>query len=183
MSNIYLPDLIGKGYKDFWNTRCRYRVCKGSRGSKKSKTTGINRVFRVLKYPESNYLCVRRYQNSIRDSVLADTLWALDRFNLKLNVDYKYTVSPMEITMLKTGQKILFRGLDDGVKMTSITVAHGFLNFVDIEEAYEIDEDDFNKLDMSIRGDLPPGYFKQITLIFNPWSANSWLKRRFLMKK
>lgn len=42
-------------------------------------------------------------------------------------------------------------------------------------------EDDFNKLDMSIRGELPDGLFKQITLTFNPWNSTSWLKARFLM--
>lgn len=177
MNDIYLPDLIGKGYADFWNTRCRYRVCKGSRGSKKSKTTAINRIFRILKYPESNYLCVRRYTNTIRDSIYADTLWAISQFGL--DAYFKPTLSPLEITYLPTGQKILFRGLDDGLKITSITVNKGVLNFVDIEEAYEISETDFNKLDMSIRGQLPEGYFKQITLIFNPWSAQSWLKARF----
>lgn len=40
-------------------------------------------------------------------------------------------------------------------------------------------EDDFNKLDMSIRGELPDGLFKQITLTFNPWNSTSWLKARF----
>lgn len=177
MTDVYLPDLIGKGYGDFWNTRCRYRVCKGSRGSKKSKTTALNRIFRILKYPESNYLCVRRYTNTIRDSIYADTLWAISQFGL--DAYFKPTLSPLEITYLPTGQKILFRGLDDGIKVTSISVTKGVLNFVDIEEAYEISEGDFNKLDMSIRGQLPEGYFKQITLIFNPWSAQSWLKARF----
>jgi phage terminase large subunit len=85
----------------------------------------------------------------------------------------------MEITYKPTGQKILFRGLDDGLKITSITVEKGVLCFVDIDEAYEITEDDFNKLDMSIRGEVPEGYFKQITILFNPWSALSWLKKRF----
>ena len=177
MTDVYLPDLIGKGYGDFWNTRCRYRVCKGSRGSKKSKTTALNRIFRILKYPESNYLCVRRYTNTIRDSIYADTLWAISQFGL--DAYFKPTLSPLEITYLPTGQKILFRGLDDGIKVTSISVTKGVLNFVDIEEAYEISEGDFNKLDMLIRGQLPEGYFKQITLIFNPWSAQSWLKARF----
>lgn len=177
MNDIYLPDLVGKGYGDYWNTKCRYRVCKGSRGSKKSKTTALNRIFRILKYPKSNYLCIRRYTNTIRDSIYADTLWAIHQFGL--DGYFKTTLSPMEITYIPTGQKILFRGLDDGLKVTSITVDKGVLNFVDIEEAYEISEDDFNKLDMSIRGELPEGYFKQITLIFNPWSALSWLKARF----
>lgn len=178
MTNVvHLPDLIGKGYKDFWNCKKRYRVCKGGRGSKKSKTTAYNRVVRIVKYPLSNYLCVRRYSNTLRDSIYADTKWAIHQ--LGLDNYFKLTQSPMEIVYIPTGQKILFRGLDDGLKITSITVDKGVLNFVDIEEAYEISEDDFNKLDMSIRGEIPEGYFKQITMIFNPWSANSWLKARF----
>lgn len=177
MSKIYLPDLIGGGYKDFWETRCRYRVCKGSRGSKKSKTAALNRIFRILKYPESNYLCIRRYGSTLRDSIYADTLWAIEK--LQVGMFFRCTTSPLEITYVPTGQKILFRGLDDGLKITSITVAHGVLNFVDIEEAYEISEVDFEKLEMSIRGQVPDGYFKQITLLFNPWSALSWLKARF----
>lgn len=42
-----------------------------------------------------------------------------------------------------------------------------------------MNEDDFDKVDMSIRGELPEGYFKQITLSFNPWNERHWLKKRF----
>ena len=176
--NISIKEAIGKSYGDYWNTRCRYRVCKGSRGSKKSKTTAINMITRIVQYPESNGLCVRRYQNTLRDSVFSDLKWAIHK--LELDDFFAWTVSPMEIVYRPTGQKILFRGLDDGLKITSISVDKGVLCWVWIEEAYEINnEDDFNKLDMSIRGQVPEGYFKQITLTFNPWSANSWLKARF----
>lgn len=177
VNKIYLPDLVGKGYKAFWNCKKRYRVCKGSRGSKKSKTAALNRIVRIVKYPESNYLCVRRYGNTLRDSIYADTKWAIHR--LKLDDYFQCTTSPLEITYLPTGQKILFRGLDEGTKVTSITVPKGVLNFVDVEEAYEIAKDDFEKLEMSIRGEVPAGYFKQITVLFNPWSVTSWLKERF----
>ena len=178
MSNVVsLQEMIGKNYADFWNTKKRYCVCKGSRGSKKSKTAALRRVFRIVNYPKCNYLCIRRYANTIRDSIYADTKWAISK--LGLDAFFNCTVSPMEIVYIPTGQKILFRGLDEGTKVTSISVHEGVLNFVDIEEAYEILEDDFNKVDMSIRGELPEGYFKQITLLFNPWSANSWLKPRF----
>lgn len=176
--NISLQETVGKNYADFWNTKKRYRVCKGSRGSKKSKTTALNMIYRLLEYPESNGLCVRRYGNTLRDSVYSDLKWAIH----KLGVDayFECTVSPMQIVRKSTGQKILFRGLDDGLKITSISVDKGVLCWVWIEEAYEIsNEDDFNKLDMSIRGEVPDGYFKQITLTFNPWSATSWLKERF----
>lgn len=177
VNRVSLKQTIGGGYDDFWTTKKRYRVCKGSRGSKKSKTAAINRIYRIIKYPECNYLCIRRYANTIRDSIYSDCKWAINR--LGLDAFFDCTVSPMEITYLPTGQKILFRGLDEGTKVTSISVPKGVLNFVDIEEAYEINEDDFNKVDMSIRGEMPDGYFKQITLLFNPWSANSWLKARF----
>ena len=177
VKRISLKSMVGRGYDDYWTCRSRYRVVKGSRGSKKSKTTALNRITRIVQYPESNYLCVRRYANTIRDSIYSDTKWAISR--LGLDAFFNCTVSPMEITYIPTGQKILFRGLDEGTKVTSISVSKGVLNFVDIEEAYEINEDDFNKLDMSIRGEMPDGYFKQISLMFNPWSANSWLKKRF----
>ena len=170
--------IIGHSYGDFVNTKKRYRVCKGSRGSKKSKTTALDLIRKLKQYPLANALCVRRYSNTLRDSVYSDLKWAIHK--LKMDNEFLCTVSPMQITHVVTGQKILFRGLDDGLKITSISVDYGVLCFVWIEEAYEIsNEDDFNKLDMSIRGEVPDGYFKQITLTFNPWSATSWLKPRF----
>lgn len=175
---ISLQETVGKNYADFWNTKKRYRVCKGSRGSKKSKTTALNMIHRIMEFPLANGLCVRRYSNTLRDSVFSDLKWAIHK--LGLDPFFECTVSPMQIVRKSTGQKILFRGLDDGLKITSISVDYGVLCFVWIEEAYEIsNEDDFNKLDMSIRGEVPDGYFKQITLTFNPWSATSWLKPRF----
>ena len=175
---ISLKELVGKGYNDFWNCRKRYRVCKGSRGSKKSKTAALNMIYRIIKYPLSNGLCVRRYSNTLRDSVFSDLKWAIHK--LHLDDYFECTVSPMQIVRRTTGQKILFRGLDDGLKITSISVYYGVLCFIWIEEAFEVtNEDDFNKLDMSVRGEVPEGYFKQITLTFNPWSATSWLKARF----
>ena len=175
---ISLKELVGKGYNDFWNCRKRYRVCKGSRGSKKSKTAALNMIYRIIKYPLSNGLCVRRYSNTLRDSVFSDLKWAIHK--LHLDDYFECTVSPMQIVRRTTGQKILFRGLDDGLKITSISVDYGVLCFIWIEEAFEVtNEDDFNKLDMSVRGEVLEGYFKQITLTFNPWSATSWLKARF----
>lgn len=89
-------------------------------------------------------------------------------------------MSPLEATFKPTGQTIYFRGLDDPMSVTSITVDNGHLCWAWFEEAYQIlNEDDFNKVDMSIRGEVPPGYFKQITLTFNPWNERHWLKKRF----
>lgn len=178
MTTLSMQALVGKGYADFWRCRDRYRVVKGSRGSKKSKTMALWLIFNIMKYPDANALVVRRWQNTLRDSCFSDLKWAMERMHVSAN--FSCTVSPMEITYKPTGQKILFRGLDEGTKVTSISVSKGVLCWVWIEEAYEIsNEDDFNKLDMSIRGEQPKGLFKSLTLTFNPWSANCWIKHRF----
>lgn len=177
-SRISLQSIVGKGYKDFWNFKGRYRVCKGSRASKKSKTAALNAIFRIMKYPQSNLLVIRKTFATLKDSCYTDLRWAIRRFGVESLFECKQ--SPLEITYKPTGQKILFRGLDDPLKITSITVSVGCLCWLWIEEAYEIDsEADFNMLDESIRGITPEGLFKQITLTFNPWSDRHWLKRRF----
>ena len=176
-----IRDVVGHGYGDYWNSRKRYTPCKGSRASKKSKTTALWIIYHMMQYPEANAVCVRRYQNTLRNSCFSDLQWAANR--LKVEHLWDFPKSMLEITYRPTGQKILFRGLDDGLKVTSISVPKGVLCWVWVEEAYEIsNEDDFNKLDMSIRGEVPEGYFKRIFITFNPWSANSWLKARFFDK-
>jgi len=175
---IRLPELVGKGYKDFWNFKGRYRVCKGSRGSKKSKTTALFFIYSMMKYPGANLLVVRKVYRTLKDSCFTDLKWAINTLGVQ---DYwSVKESPLEIIYIPTGQKILFRGLDDPLKVTSITVETGNLCWAWIEEAYEINkEQDFNMLDESIRGKIEEPLYKQITLTFNPWNEKHWLKKRF----
>lgn len=177
---INLPDVVGKGYGTFWRWKGRYRVCKGSRASKKSKTTALNLITRMMKYPDANLLVVRKVFRTLKDSCFTELKWAINR--LEVQDFWEVKESPLEMTYIPTGQKIYFRGLDDPLKVTSITVEHGYLCWMWIEEAYEIgNEDDFNMLDESIRGAIPAetGLFKQITLTFNPWNEHHWIKARF----
>lgn len=176
--SVNLPDIVGRGYGTFWRFDGRYRVCKGSRASKKSKTTALNFIYRIMKHPQANLLVVRKTFRTLKDSCFTDLKWAIKRLQVE---DYWETkTSPLEITYKPTGQKILFRGLDDPLKITSITVDVGYLCWGWIEEAYEItSEADFDVLDESIRGDMPEGLFKQWTLTFNPWNEHHWLKKRF----
>lgn len=182
ISPIKISEIVGGGYGEFWNCTSRYRVLKGGKASKKSSTTALNFIFRLMKYPKSNLLVVRRVMNTHRDSTFAQLSWAQSR--LGVTHLWNNTVSPMEMCFLPTGQKILFRGFDDVMKLASATVSSGVLNFVWIEEAFEIErETDFDKLDLSVpRGQIPQGLFKQTTLTFNPWSASHWLKSRFFDK-
>ena len=179
---VDLPKMVGGGYGKFWRSKNFYRVVKGSRGSKKSKTTALNFVTRLLKYPWANLLVVRRYSNTNKQSTYTDFKWACNQ--LKVAHLFKFNESLPEITLKKTGQKILFRGLDDELKITSITVDVGSLCWAWFEEAYQIEtEDKFSTVVESIRGSLDvPDFFKQITVTFNPWNERHWLKRVFFDK-
>lgn len=176
---VNLPGVVGGGYGAFWRSRDFYRVVKGSRGSKKSKTTALNFIVRLLKYPWANLLVVRRYSNTNKQSTYTDFKWACNV--LKVSHLFKFNESLPEITLKETGQKILFRGLDDELKITSITVDVGLLCWAWFEEAYQIEtEDKFSTVVESIRGSLDaPDFFKQITITFNPWNERHWLKRVF----
>ncbi|WP_250278879.1 PBSX family phage terminase large subunit [[Clostridium] colinum] len=175
---IYLPKIVGKGYKSYWNFKGRFRVCKGSRASKKSKTTALNFIVRMMKYKDANLLVVRKTYATLKDSCFAELSWAIN--TLGVTKFWECRTYPLEITYLPTNQKIYFRGLDDPLKITSITTQKGVLCWLWIEEAYEIDkEEDFEVLQESIRGNVPEGLFKQITLTFNPWNEKHWLKKRF----
>lgn len=168
MNRVSVQEIIGKGYADFWHSKHFYRVVKGSRGSKKSKTTALNFIYRIMKYEWSNLLVVRRYSNTNKDSTFADLKWAADR--LEVSHLFKFNESKPEIVYLPTGQKILFRGLDKALKLTSITVDKGILSWAWFEEAYE--QESLSNVDTvieSIRGSHDdPTFFKQITMSFNP---------------
>ena len=174
---ISLSEVVGGGYEEFWCTCVRYAVVKGSRASKKSTTAALKIITRMMQYPLANTLVVRKTASTLKDSCFAQLRWAIHR----LGVDrfWKYRVSPLELEYIPTGQKILFRGMDDSMKITSITVPRGILCWAWLEEAYECDEEDFKYLDESLRGELPPGYYFQWIITFNPWDSSSWLKARF----
>ena len=177
--NVDLPKIVGKGYGQFWRSKNFYRVVKGGRGSKKSKTTALYYIVAILKYNWANLLVVRRFSNTNKQSTYTDLKWAANK--LKVSHLFKFNESLPEITVRATGQKILFRGLDDPLKITSITVDTGLLSWLWLEEAYQVEnQDKFETLVESIRGSIDaPDFFKQITITFNPWSERHWLKSAF----
>lgn len=129
MTTINLSEVIGTGYKQFWRDKThRYVVVKGSRASKKSKTAALWIIYHMMKYPLSNTLVIRRVFNTLKDSCWTDLKWAAKRLHVEKL--WKFSKSPLQAEYLPTGQKILFRGLDNPMSITSIAVEHGVLNFV-----------------------------------------------------
>lgn len=176
---ISMSKALGRGYNRFFHSRNFYRAVKGSRGSKKSKNTALIYIHDILKYPWANLLVIRRFSNTNKQSTYTDFKWAAQR--LKVFDKFKFNESLPEITVKATGQKILFRGLDDELKITSITVDTGILCWAWFEEAYQIENQaKFDTVVESIRGTYDdPDFYKQITVTFNPWSEHHWLKGAF----
>ena len=123
--HISIREIIGGGYDEFWKSKKRYLPVKGSRASKKSSTASLKVITRTMQYPLANTLVVRQTGASLKDSCWTQLRWAIDR--LGVSHLWKARVSPLELEYLPTGQKILFRGLDDPLKVTSITVKTGVL--------------------------------------------------------
>jgi len=81
------------------------------------------------------------------------------------------------ITNKYNGNQMKFAGLDDVEKLKSITFENGPLTDVIIEEATEITEEDFNQINLRLRGQAKQPF--QVTLMFNPVSDTHWIKKRF----
>ena len=63
-------DIEKEKYTHFW--------FKGGRGSCKSSFISLEIILGVMKDRRANAIVIRKVQNSIRDSVLEQILWAID---------------------------------------------------------------------------------------------------------
>lgn len=111
-------------------------VESGGRASLKSSYVGTEVVLQLVKHPDCHALVTRQVGDTMRDSVYAQILWAIDK--LGLTTKFKCTQSPLQCTYLPTGQRILFRGLDDPQKIKSIKLPFGYIGILWFEEADQI---------------------------------------------
>ena len=108
----------------------------GGRASLKSSYVSVELVQQLLKHPDCHALVTRQVGDTMRDSVYAQILWAIDK--LGLTTKFRCTQSPLQCTYLPTGQRILFRGLDDPQKIKSIKLPFGkYFKYVWFEELDE----------------------------------------------
>ena len=175
---ISLREIVGQGYDQMFTHHGRYICIKGSRASKKSKTTAIYVILKMMRESHGNVLCVRKTAETLRNSCFSDLKWAIERLGVQKY--FKYREAPLQITYIPNRTVILFRGLDDPLKITSLSFDHGVLTTIWFEEAYELpDVEAFRKVDESMRGIVPPGHEKRVVLTLNPWNESHWIKKTF----
>ena len=136
MSDIRLSEKIGSAFYDvahdvFHHGHTHYDF-SGGRGSLKSSTVSIIVPLLLINNPGTHALVLRKVANTIRDSVYAQYIWAIGELGMAAYWDAK--VSPMELVYKPTGQKIMFRGADDPMKIKSIKVPFGYIAVTHFEE-------------------------------------------------
>ena len=136
MSDILLSEKIGSAFYDvahdvFHHGHTHYDF-SGGRGSLKSSTVSVLVPLLLINNPSTHALVLRKVANTIRDSVYAQYIWAIGELGMAAYWEAK--VSPMELIYKPTGQKIMFRGADDPMKIKSIKVPFGYIAVTHFEE-------------------------------------------------
>lgn len=157
-------DMNSFSHKEYW--------LKGGRGSTKSSVISLYIICGILRDKNANAVIFRKHKTDIRDSVYEQILWAINKLDLQ---EYFYaTTNPMQITFKPTGQKIIFRGLDDAGKSKSIKVAKGILKFIWFEEL-----DQFNgmqEIQTVLLSTVRGGTGFQVFYSYNPpESSSNWV--------
>ena len=154
----------------YFKDESRYQVLYGGAGSSKSHKTARKILIRILS-EKHNFLIVRKVNRTLKRSVFALMKNLISNWGL-LN---EFEINLTDLTMIykPTGSQLIFTGLDDVEKLKSIEG----VTSIWVEEATELLQEDFEQLDLRLRGNT--GCLKQITLTLNPVSDQHWIKRIF----
>lgn len=112
--------------------RYTHYTATGGRGSLKSSCVSLIVVRLIMEHPETHALVLRKIGNTIGDSVFTQYQWAIEK--LGVADSWRTRKSPPSLTYKPTGQRILFRGADDPMKIKSIKVPFGYIAVTHFEE-------------------------------------------------
>lgn len=141
MSTVHLTDLIAPSFYGVHHylkeDRFTHYWLKGGRGSTKSSFISIEIILGMMRDPDANAVAIRKVKENLRESVYEQLLWAIE----VLGVSHLWhdSVSPMSLTYLPTGQKIIFRGADKPKKVKSSKLRRGYIKYVWYEEVDEFE--------------------------------------------
>lgn len=146
----------------------QYRVLRGGRGS--GKSVGAATIAALWGYAEPiRILCVRQFQNSIRDSFYREVVDALE---LNPWLAEHYTVTKESISG-KNGTEFIFKGLDRNPQSIKSLAK---IDLTIVEEAEDIPEQSWVNLEATV--------FRQskseLWAIYNPKKENSPVDFRFV---
>ncbi len=160
----------------YYQDESRYQILWGGAGSGKSHKVARRILIRCFK-EKHNYLIVRKVNRTLKRSVFTlmkniISQWC-QNWRVPVSSVAEINLTDLTIRFPHNGSQLMFTGLDDVEKLKSIEG----VTSVWCEEATELNQEDFEQLDLRLRGDH--GVTKQITITFNPISDQHWLKKVF----
>jgi len=150
-------------------------IFEGGRGGLKSSYISEKIIELLKNHPLWHACIVRKVGSTLKDSVYSQEKWAINE--LMLSGEFEPKVSPLEITMKKTRQKIYFRGVDDPTKLKSIKPEFGYIAILWIEEEDQIagEEEERNIKQSVLRGGDESYFFASYN---PPKSKSNWVNKR-----
>lgn len=188
------------------NDKHRYKYMLGGRAGGKSVFAARKIIYRMQSDGRNNAVIFRRNEKDHSSSTYAELKKAINSFGdlvndsakemyiklgeyessaiKKADVDkvnylglWKYNTSPLKITYLPCGNKIIFRGFNDPGSIKSITTDTGYITIAQLEEGQQIaNKQDFSDVDKSFRGQMPKDLYFEWLITFNSPLNTHWLR-------
>lgn len=151
----------------------RYAIITGGRGSGKSYFIG-SYILGLICQEEGHTVLFTRY--TLRSAGVSIIPEFKEKIDL-LGINDKFHITRDEITNLHNGSKILFRGIktSSGDQTANLKSLQGVTTWV-MEEAEEIDEESFDKIDLSVRDKNKQN---RVILVLNPSTKEHFIYKRF----
>lgn len=132
MKDVIIP-MYGEVLQDIMNHRHVHYVFPGGRGS--TKSSFISEVIPLIMLSNPNVHCVvfRKVGNTMKNSVWSQVVWGIEKLGLSHMFHIPKSIAN-PITLIKTGQQILFFGLDDPQKIKSVKLPFGYIGITWFEE-------------------------------------------------
>lgn len=178
---INIADRIARSFDSvFWDVQDHghtFYWLPGGRGSTKSSFVGIEVPLLLMQHPQCHAVVLRKVGNTIKNSVYPQIQWGIEQLGVADR--FKYITSPHEITYKATGQKILFFGVDDPMKVKSIKLPFGYVGIVWYEELDQFSGmEEIRNLNQSL---LRGGEKYWVFASYNPpKSRNNWVNEEIL---
>ncbi|MTI56144.1 PBSX family phage terminase large subunit [Geosporobacter ferrireducens] len=183
MKEVRLSEIVTSPFKSFWRASNSHKylrhVCKGGRGSAKSTHIAMKLIKDMMKYPVTA-LCMRKVARTLEESVFEQLKEAIEI--LGVGQYWRVMKSPMQLIYIPRGNKIIFRGADDPLKIKSIKMAKFPIAFLWIEELSEFKtEEEVSTIENSVlRAELPDGLFYAFYYSYNPPKRKqSWVNKKY----
>ena len=176
LSNVVAPHFYAL-HRDIKRHGHTYYWLEGGRGSTKSSEISLEIPQLLIKNPDCHAVVLRKVGNTIKNSVYPQMQWGIDA--LGLTSKFRFKTSPHEITYKKTGQKILFFGVDDPQKIKSIKLPFGYIGIAWFEELDQFSGmEEIRNLNQSLLRGGPR--FWEFCSFNPPKSQNNWVNEEKL---